>query len=148
MTNYISADLRRFVEARANHLCEYCLLHADDTYLGCQIDHVIAEKHGGPTEVENLCLACAICNRAKGSDIGSIAPSTGEFSRFYNPRIDRWTEHFALKGVAIQPRTPTGEATAKILGLNLPDRLLEREMLQSNGSYPPNAAKALLLRES
>jgi len=43
MTSYVAADLRRAVELRANHLCEYCLIHEDDTYLGCQVDHVIAE---------------------------------------------------------------------------------------------------------
>jgi hypothetical protein len=25
------------------------LIHEDDTYLGCQVDHVISEKHGGET---------------------------------------------------------------------------------------------------
>ena len=51
MTSYVDASLRRLVESRANHLCEYCLIHEDDTYLGCQVDHVIAEKHGGPGEL-------------------------------------------------------------------------------------------------
>ena len=54
MTSYVSTDLRQLVESRASHLCEYCLIHQDDTYLGCQVDHVIAEKHGGPTTAENL----------------------------------------------------------------------------------------------
>ncbi len=53
MSSYVSADLRRLVTSRAQSLCEYCLIHEDDTYLGCQVDHVISEKHGGPTELEN-----------------------------------------------------------------------------------------------
>jgi len=65
MTTYVAADLRRLVELRANHLCEYCLIHADDTYLGCQVDHVIAEKHGGATDADNLSYACTFCNRSK-----------------------------------------------------------------------------------
>ena len=81
MSSYVSADLRRLVASRAGGLCEYCLIHEDDTYLGCQVDHVISEKHGGPTESENLAYACALCNRAKGSDIGSIASSTGALTR-------------------------------------------------------------------
>ena len=80
MTSYVAADLRRIVESRANHLCEYCLIHRDDTFLGCQVDHVISEKHGGLTESDNLSYACTFCNRAKGTDIGSIAPSSGEFT--------------------------------------------------------------------
>ena len=47
MTSYVSADLRRLVEARANRVCKYCLIHEDDTYFGCQVEHIIAEKHGG-----------------------------------------------------------------------------------------------------
>jgi hypothetical protein len=98
MTSYISIELRRLVESRANHLCEYCLIHEEDTFLGCQVDHIIAEKHSGPTNADNLSLACTFCNRAKGTDIGSIAPSTGEFTRFFNPRTDHWSDHFQLSG--------------------------------------------------
>lgn len=141
MTSYVAAELRRFVESRAKQLCEYCLIHEDDTYLGCQVDHVIAEKHGGPTDAGNLSYACTFCNRAKGTDIGSIAPSTGEFTRFFNPRTDHWADHFSLNGVLIEARTPIGEATAGILGLNGPDRLLERETLQHVGRYPPKEAR-------
>ena len=42
MTSYVRAELRRLVESRARRLCEYCLIHEDDTYLGCQVDHIIA----------------------------------------------------------------------------------------------------------
>jgi hypothetical protein len=140
MTSYVSIDLRRLVESRANHLCEYCLIHENDTYLGCQVDHVVAEKHGGLTDADNLAYACTFCNRAKGPDIGSFAPSTGEFTRFFNPRTDRWAEHFTLNGIIIEPRTPVGEATARILAFNEPERLLEREALQRMGRYPSKAA--------
>ena len=70
MSSYVSAELRRLVASRANGLCEYCLIHESDAYLGCQVDHIISEKHGGPTESANLAYACACCNRAKGRDPG------------------------------------------------------------------------------
>lgn len=140
MTSYVSADLRRQVESRARHICEYCLIHESDTFLGCQVDHVIAEKHGGLTSVDNLCYACTFCNRAKGTDIGSIVPNTGEFTRFYNPRTDHWGDHFSLADNTIRPRTPIGEVTAVILGFNRPERLVEREVLQTVGRYPPRDA--------
>ncbi len=72
MSRYISEDLRHLVAARAEYLCEYCLIHEDDTFFGCEVDHIISMKHGGPTEADNLAYACAFCNRQKGSDIGSI----------------------------------------------------------------------------
>ena len=140
MTSYVPADLRRLVESRAGGQCEYCLIHESDTFLGCQVDHIIAEKHGGSTVSENLCFACTFCNRTKGTDIGSIAPSTGEFTRFFNPRKDRWAEHFYFTGIAIEPRTPVGEATSIILGFNRQERLVERMALQKIGRYPPDEA--------
>jgi hypothetical protein len=115
------------------------------TYLGCQVDHAIAEKHGGRAESDNLCLACTFCNRAKGTDIGSISSSTGEFIRFFIPRKDHWADHFWLNGVAVEPRTPIGDVTAKILGFNDADRILERRTVQAVGRYPPHAAAALLV---
>lgn len=98
MTSDVSAELRRLVAARANSVCEYCLIHEDDTYLGCLVEHIIVEKHDGPTASENLAYACACCNRAKGSDIGTLATSARQFTRFFNPRIDRWCEHLFSSG--------------------------------------------------
>lgn len=144
MTSYGSAELRRLVESRARGLCEYCLLHERDTFFGCQVDHVISQKHGGSTDAQNLAYACTICNRAKGTDIGSIAPSTGEFTRLFNPRSDHWADHFRFNGVVIEPGTPIGEVTAKILGFNEAERILEREALQHIGRYPPDEATKLL----
>lgn len=144
MTSYVSVELRRLVESRADHLCEYCLIHEDDTFLGCQVDHIISEKHGGQTDAGNLCLACAFCNRAKGTDVGSIATSNGQFVRFFNPRLDRWSDHFVIDGVMIEHRTAIGEATSKILEFNSIERIVEREAMQRIGRYPPEEAAKLI----
>ena len=45
----IPRPLRDMVRQRALGLCEYCLLHETDTIHGFHVDHVISEKHGGPT---------------------------------------------------------------------------------------------------
>jgi 5-methylcytosine-specific restriction endonuclease McrA len=60
------------------------------------VDHVISEKHGGPTQESNLALACLTCNRNKGSDIATFEPGTETLVRFFNPRANRWSEHFRL----------------------------------------------------
>jgi hypothetical protein len=142
MSSYVGAAVRRLVAVRADFLCEYCLVHEDDTVFGCEVDHIISEKHGGATDAENLAYACAFCNRAKGSDIGSIVPGTGRFVRFFNPRTDRWAEHFALDGVTIVPLSDIGEVTIRILAFNDSDRLFERQTLQTVGRYPTAAAVA------
>jgi hypothetical protein len=136
----ISAELRQLVASRADRVCEYCLVHEDDLFVGCHIDHIISEKHGGPTTADNLALACACCNRQKGSDIGSVSGSEGEFVRLFNPRIDEWSDHFRLVGSRIEWRTPIGEATARLLKLNDSARIEEREILKENRKYPSPAA--------
>lgn len=134
MSSYISDHLRILVATRAGFLCEYCLIHEDNTYFGCEVDHIISLKHGGLTEADNLAYACLLCNRQKGSDIGSILPNA-EFLRFFNPRKDQWGQHFRLEGAIIQPLTGIGEVTARILGFNTGERILEREVLIATGRY-------------
>jgi hypothetical protein len=136
----ISAALRELVAKRADFLCEYCLILESDAYVGCQVDHIISEKHGGPTTLENLAFACAWCNRQKGSDIASINPASGRTVRLFNPRTDGWREHFRLVGSRIEWRTVTGEVTVRLLKLNDIHRIQEREALRANGKYPSPAA--------
>jgi HNH endonuclease len=133
---YLSQDLRRKIIDRADRRCEYCRICGSDTALGCAIDHTISLKHGGSSDADNLAYACVFCNRYKGSDIGSIIWETQEFVRFYNPRRDQWSEHFQLQGNRINPISPIGEVTARILGFNDPMRLLERQELIDRGRYP------------
>lgn len=141
MTTYVSLELRRVVTGRANRICEYCLIHEADTWLGCQVDHVISEKHGGQTAADNLAYACVLCNQRKGTDLGSISAS-GKYVRFFNPRLDRWEEHFRLAGAVIVPLREIGEVTERIFQLNVAERLVEREALQAIGRYPPKEATA------
>lgn len=146
MTSYISPALRRLVAMRAEYLCEYCLIHEEDTFFGCEVDHIISEKHGGQTKSDNLAYACTFCNRAKGSDIGSLVWPAGTFSRFFNPRVDPWSAHFALDGIQIVALSDIGDITARILGFNSSDRLLERQALRALGRYPSTAAIVRMAR--
>jgi hypothetical protein len=141
---YIGAEIRRLVVERSEGLCEYCLIAEEDTFLGCQLDHIISEKHRGATLSENLANACVFCNQAKGTDIGSIHWDSGELIRFFNPRTDRWSDHFALSGYRIEPRTEVGTVTARILSFNSVERLLERQALQLLDRYPNAAARRRL----
>jgi hypothetical protein len=136
VTARIPTALRRRVSARARGFCEYCLVHEEDTYFGCEADHIISYKHGGTNTIENLALACLPCNRAKGSDIGSLVHD--RFTRFYNPRSDPWFDHFEIApdGVRIMGLSDIGLATVRILGFNLPERLEDRGMLRYMGRYP------------
>ena len=99
------------------------------------MDHIVSRKHGGATEFLNLALSCARCNRAKGTDVGSIHPDTGQFTRLFNPRKDRWEEHFVIEDAHIIGLTPIVQVTVTLLRFNDVERVLERILLQQAGDY-------------
>lgn len=124
---YISDALRRLVTERAAQSCEYCLLPSALSFYPHEVDHVIALKHQGETNEENLAYACWRCNRFKGSDLGSFDPETGDFSFLFNPRKQAWSEHFIRSEGQILGRSPEGRTTALLLKMNTPDRIRERQ---------------------
>jgi len=132
----VPAALRRRVIERAADRCEYCRFPQDASFLAFEVEHIVAEKHGGATTADNLALACPFCNRHKGTDLGSLDPETGRLTPLFNPRSQSWDEHFELDGPLITPRTAVGRATVAILRLNHTDRLLERGSLIRTGRFP------------
>lgn len=132
-----SSELRRQIVERADNRCEYCMIHQDDAIATHQIDHVIADKHGGPTSAENLALSCMLCNLRKGSDLSSIDPVSGDIVPLFNPRTQHWSEHFHIDGVRIEGVTPEGRTTVDFLRLNSYERMAERRELSIAGRFPP-----------
>lgn len=126
---HVPASLRRLVRERARECCEYCLISEAFTLFTHSIDHVIAEKHGGETIADNLALACVICNGHKGTDLTSIDPGTGAIVLLFNPRRDRWLDHFRIEDGRIDPLTATGRVTVRLLRFNAEDRVAERRLL-------------------
>jgi HNH endonuclease len=125
----VSGELRLLVAERAEWRCEYCLLHADDSFTPHQIDHIISRKHGGSSEEANLAYACVRCNAWKGPDIASFGFYPTKIVPLFHPRKDRWEDHFELFGLEIKPLTDTGAATARLLRLNSSSRIAERRAL-------------------
>jgi hypothetical protein len=107
-----------------------------------EIDHVIAEKHRGPTTLENLALACFHCNNHKGSNIAGVDPSTGKVTRLYHPRKDRWSNHFDWRGPVLIGLTPIGRATVEVLEINLLHRVIHRQAIIEEGVFPPSTGHA------
>ena len=126
---YIPEEMRRFVVKRAENCCEYCLLAVSTTGIPHEVDHIIAEKHTGKTDTDNLCLSCFDCNRHKGSDVASYDPETGEGEFLFNPRLHQWSDHFRLDGARIEPLTARGRVTAFLLQFSREVRLFERQNL-------------------
>ena len=126
----IEPALRELVRSRAAGVCEYCRISERFTLAEHEIDHVIAVKHGGQTVVENLALCCAVCNRFKGSDIASIDPETGQLMPLFHPRLDSWDDHYEFRNGEILGLTATGRVTVRLLRMNRPTRVKERQFLR------------------
>ncbi len=139
MAAYISDKRRYKVIERAAHRCEYC--QTDQQISGAQmhIEHIIPLVHGGQSDEENLCLACAWCNSYKGSQIKAYDPLTHEEVALFNPRVQTWLDHFRWQenGVEIMGLTPTGRVTVATLKMNNEYILPARRQWVLAGWHPP-----------
>lgn len=144
MSRAIDRKLRDLVAARANFVCEYCLIAESDAFFRFQVEHIISRKHGGMTAEENLAFSCVFCNLHKGTDIASMIPGKDVLVRLFDPRKDRWSGHFELDGLIIRSLTDIGEATVRILKMNHTDRIIERQTLSEQGRYPSEEALAYI----
>lgn len=66
------------VWARAQSRCDYCQLAQQQDAIPFEIDHVIAESHGGRTTSENMALACFFDNNYKGTNLAGGDLITGQ----------------------------------------------------------------------
>ncbi len=82
----IPAALRDEVVLRAGHRCEYCGLSQAGQEATFHIDHVIPRAAGGPTEVDNLALACVSCSLRKWARQYAPDPETGADVPLFSPR--------------------------------------------------------------
>jgi hypothetical protein len=120
---------RIFVRTRARNCCEYCLLPQDSCSLTHHVEHIVPRQHGGTDDHRNLALACHRCNLRKGPNLSGIDPLTGGIVSLFDPRRDRWFDHFRFQGPVIEGLTPVGRATVKVLSMNDTRRIERRELL-------------------
>lgn len=122
--------LKKEIAHRAENRCEYCRISQEHVEYTFHIDHIISLKHGGSTQANNLAFSCPDCNYNKGANIGTfLNPPERYFTPLFHPRHDRWEEHFELIDGFISSLTPIGEATARILLFNTPERIILRRAL-------------------
>ena len=130
--------LREQVRRRAGERCEYCQMPEEFDSLVFHVDHIIAQKHGGATQLPNLAWSCFACNNQKQSDIAGIDPAgqNNDIVRLFHPRLDVWGEHFEWNGPEVLGKTSIGRVTLYVLGINLPHRVALRRLLIDEGVFP------------
>ncbi|MGL6338656.1 MAG: HNH endonuclease [Waterburya sp.] len=116
----VTLKIRQRVRERANYLCEYCHSSEEASAARFDIDHIIPRSLNGSDELSNLALACQRCNKYRYNFITGVDPQTQFTVRLFNPRQQKWSEHFiwSADGIKIIGITPTGRATCKRLDLN------------------------------
>lgn len=122
----VSERTRALVRQRAEGRCEYCRLPEWAAFDEHQLDHIVPRRHGGRNGADNLALACACCNRCKGTDMSAFDPLDGTLVRLFHPRRQAWTGHFRFVGLRIKPLSVNGRATARHLRFNVVERIEER----------------------
>src|SRR5205823_5457258 len=114
----MNISLAEFVRERAHQCCEYCRMPQIYDEFPFEIDHVVAEQHGGKTVASNLALACFADNHHKGPNLAGIGSQDSQAHVLFNPRRYSWARHFRWEGPILVGRTAVGRATNAVLGIN------------------------------
>lgn len=137
-TDRISARIRRQVQRRTKGFCEYCRTPDNFATSPFHCEHIIPQKIGGKSILDNLAWACPRCNLHKHAKTRARDPHTGQRVPLFNPRLQKWNRHFIWSEnlLNIIGRTRTGRATVEALNMNLPQRVNLRKALLSLGEHP------------
>jgi hypothetical protein len=102
------------------------------------VDHIIPQSLGGTNDLSNLALACQPCNAAKHDTIRAYDPQTGQSVPLFNPRTQRWDDHFkwSKSFLYVRGRTPIGRATVRGLKMNSNLQRQARPYWHSAGLIP------------
>lgn len=122
------------VKARAQGLCAYCAYPDAISPGPFAVEHIIPRSVKGSDSLENLAWACDGCNGHKAAATCAIDRSTGEFAPLFNPRAQRWVDHFEWSSdqLEILGISPTGRATVERLRLNRDSLVRVRRVVRTS----------------
>lgn len=136
---FIPDHVRRRVAEASRFRCGYCLTAQRIIGPLLEIDHIVPESRGGTSDEANLVLCCPRCNGHKADRVQARDPASGEMVALFNPRAQRWTDHFAWaeEGAVVQGTTAEGRATVAALQMNHLAIVAARRLWRSAGWHPP-----------
>ena len=135
----ISEALRIKIRQVAEQRCGYCLSRRGLVLGVLEIEHIVPLAKGGTDEEANLWLSCSLCNRYKATQIAANDPLAGATVPLFNPRKDKWHDHFGWSsdGVLILSSTAKGRATIEALPMNNELAVEVRRNWVLAGWHPP-----------
>jgi hypothetical protein len=142
---HIPIEIENRVREDARNRCGYCLSPQSLVMARLEIEHIIphasfATDDPAADEESNLWLACPICNGHKSNKTSATDPETDELVPLYNPRTQKWTEHFRWAEDSIRAIGLTAIGRATVIALHLsddPEALQVRLNWVSVGWHPP-----------
>ena len=131
-------DPRETVELRAGHRCEYCRAPQPVTGIRYHLKHVFPQSLGGTDDLDNLALACPTCNYYKSNHLLGIDEEGVAGRPLFNPRKDRWHEHFEFDSATFQlkGKTAQGKGTINRLKMNHAAQIEARRLWVELEIYP------------
>ena len=102
------------------------------------VEHIVPRSRGGDSSLGNLAWACPGCNLRKSNRVEAHDPETGQRVPFFNPRLNRWRDHFRWEDYRVVPLTPIGRAMAAVLDFNHPRRIQIRQAEERFALFPPD----------
>ena len=135
----LTAKRKEAVARRAGGCCEYCCSQARFSPDPFSIEHIRPRSKGGTDEDDNLALACQGCNNRKYTHVEARDPVSGNLVSLYDPRRQRWADHFSWNEnfTLVIGLTPTGRATVELLKLNREGVVNLRRVLCTIEQHPP-----------
>ena len=132
-------SLRDRLLAQAGYRCGYCRRSQRVMGIRLILDHLTPRARGGTDEEANLWPCCQPCNGFKQARTQARDPRSGELVPLFDPRRQRWGEHFAWEdgGRVIVGQTATGRATVAALQLNRVELVMARDLWIAAGWHPP-----------
>jgi CRISPR/Cas system Type II protein with McrA/HNH and RuvC-like nuclease domain len=106
-----------------------------------EADHIIPISRNSTDELDNLALSCRICNLRKSDHTEGFDPGTLQNVRLFNPRENRWSEHFEQQiqlPYQILGKTEIGRATITRLDMNSSLQLRARRLWVDLGVFRLN----------
>jgi hypothetical protein len=137
MRNLSWAETVRRVHERAAFQCEYCQTGQRVTEQAMHVEHI---NPGSGDDLENLALSCATCNLSKARATSAPDPDAGDLVPLFNPRTQRWAEHFEWieNATLLRGLTPVGRATIVRLQMNIARIVNARKVWVRAGEHPPD----------
>lgn len=136
---YVPPALREQIRVADRLRCAYCQTGEQLSGIPLTIDHILLLSKDGPTNFDNLCLACWSCNEFKRNLTEGEDPLTGETVHLFHPRQQKWSEHFQWSpdGVRVEGITSIGRATVIALRMNREPIITARRRWVLVGWHPP-----------